>query len=116
MFRLEINGEPFPAPTEYMLGTEPVGRFERNANGALVGDLTAVKTKLSCRWGILSGTDYARLLTCANAYFVPVTYTSADGGVVTKEMAVQLQDASLKLHQNTEGTHWSGAACTLTER
>ena len=116
MFTLEINNTPFPAPADYALGMEPVGRFERNANGMLVGDLTAMKTRLSCAWGMLPGAEYARLYNAARGYFARVRFTGQDGEAAAMDMSVQLRDGALKLHREGDGLWWSGVACEFVER
>jgi len=116
MFTLEINNVHFPAPTEYALGLEPVGRFERNANGALVGDLTATKARLSCTWGMLAGADYARLFTAARGYFARVRFTGEDGVVSDLDMTVRLREGALKLHREDDALWWNGVGCEFTER
>ena len=116
VFVLEIHGEPFPAPTDYSLGTETIGRFERNANGSLIGDLTAVKTRLSCKWGMLLGADYKRLSAYAAGCFAMVRFMSQDGTPVEMEMSVQLQDGVLRLQREDDGIWWSGVGCEFVER
>jgi len=116
MFVLEINNSPFPAPAEYALGMEPVGKFERNANGALVGDLTAMKTRLSCAWGMLPGAEYARLYNAARNYFARVRFTGQDGAETELDMTVQLREGALKLHREGDELWWGGVACEFVER
>jgi len=116
MFTLRINDMAIPAPTDYSLGVEPVGKFERNANGKLVGDLTAVKTKISCRWGLISGKDYKKLCDCARGYFVMVRYTLQEGGRTEIEMSMRLQEGSISLHSEDDTVWWNGVGCEFVER
>ena len=116
MFTLKINDVLVSAPTEYSLGQEMVGRFERNANGSMVGDLTAVKVRISCRWGMLSGVEYKRLCEYAKAYFVRVRYTKADGTREEIEMAMRMQEGSISLHREDDSVWWSGVGCEFLER
>jgi len=114
MFVLTFNNEPFPAPTDYGLGKEPVGKFERNANGGLVGDLTAVKLRVTAAWGMLSGADYARLLGYVEDCFVSVTYTDPVGTPAVCDMHLRLNDGTLCL-ADTE-PRWQNVSVELLER
>ena len=114
MFTLAFNNEAFPAPTEYGLGKEPIGKFERNANGGLVGDLTAVKLRITAAWDMLSGADYARLLGYASDCFVAVTYTDPEGAATVCDMYVRLHDGGLCLVDAEP--RWQNVSVELAER
>lgn len=113
---LKINGIELPDPTDYKVDVEPVGHFERNANGYLVGDLIGVKTKISCAWAMLSDVYFEEILAAAAPYFVNVTYLDPQiNGLVTKEMILSPQSASLAVCR-AEEKWWANVSVAFTER
>ena len=88
---------------------EPIGRFERNANGGLVGDLTAAKARVSAKWHFLDAVEYQALLDAAAAYVAAVCYMTADGGTRTESMTIAIRDGALKLHDDGR-IRWGGVS------
>ncbi len=113
---IRINGTPFPNPSDYKVDIEPLGNFERNANGMMVGDLIAVKTKLGCSWAMLEGEYYALLINAVDPFFVKVTYLTPSGGYETKEMYSSPQSGQLALRTGNGEYWWKSVTCNLIER
>jgi hypothetical protein len=112
---LMINGKIFPDPDEYKMEIEPLGSFERNANGLLVGDLVAVKRKINCTWKILEGKYYSELIAAVLPFFIAVGYTLPGGESGKAEMYVSPQSGKLIFRKNGENW-WGGVTLSLIER
>ena len=113
---ITINGVAYPDPDSYKPSIEPLGEWERNANGVLVGDLIAYKTKLTLSWGMLSGQQFQRLLNAQKPFFVTVKYFDPrENGYTTGEFYASPQSGELAMRTKTE-TWWKGVAFNLIER
>ena len=111
-----IGSDRFPDPDEYIVDRENVGNFERNANGRMIGDLIAQKTKISCSWGLLENGLYQQLVKAAAPFFVSVTYYDPESnGYHTKDMVLSLKGGRLALKTGDQ-LYWSGASVQMTER
>ena len=111
-----INGVEYPDPISYKPSIEPLGEWERNANGTLVGDLIAYKMKLQLSWGMLEGEKFQALLQAQNPFFVTVTYWDPRvNGYNTGEFYASPQSGELALRTGTK-TFWKGVAFNLIER
>ena len=95
MAMITINGVELPGLSTYKVDTEPIGSFERNANGRMVGDLVAIKTKLNCTWNVLEDRYVDILRSAAMPFYVSVTYLDIDGAYSTKDMYTSPMSASL---------------------
>jgi hypothetical protein len=94
---------------------EPLGSFERNANGLLGGDLVAVKRKISCTWKLLEGGYYGALIAAVAPFFVTVVYTLPDGSSGTAMMYASPQSGKLVFRKDGEN-FWGGVTISLIER
>lgn len=115
MAMITIGGIEFPGLSDFKIDTEPLGSFERNAKGLLVGDLIAIKTKLNCKWATLDNEYLSKLRSAAAPFFVKVKYLDTDGSYVTKEMYPSPQSASLAFVRDGK-TVWKDVTINLIER
>lgn len=92
---LTVNKVAFPNPSEYGIDTEPMGMFERNAKGDLVGDYITTKVKIRCKWAYLHGTYVSMLHKAVAPFFCTVTFMDFTGGYGTYKMYASPQSASL---------------------
>ncbi len=114
MAMVTINGVELPGMREYKIDIEPLGSFERNANGKLVGDLIDIKTKISCSWEILEGKYVDMLMKAVKPFFIKVKYLDIDGSYKTKDMYTSPQSASLALMRNNK-MWWKSVSINLIE-
>lgn len=113
---LSVNDYNYPPPVSYRLELEPVGSFERNANGELVGDLVAVKRKLSCGFSMLADEDFQQLLAAVREYLVAVEFENPETGEsVSCDMYISLKGGSMALRSGGV-SYWSGVTCEFTEK
>jgi hypothetical protein len=93
---ISIGSAVLPAPTDYSVEEESIGRFERNAAGNLVGDLVAVKKRINCGWKMLEDSCFREILKAARGHFASVEfYDPATGESVISEMAVNARSGRL---------------------
>ena len=112
---ISINGTALPAPTTYKYDVEPIGVFERNAAGRMVGDKIGDKIKISCSWLMLPGEHYAAIIDSVKEFFINVTFTAPNGVQVTKEMYTSPQSGTLKLIEG-DGFWYQNVTCNFIER
>ena len=113
---ITVNGVAYPDPDSYKPSIEPLGEWERNANGDLVGDLIAYKAKLTMTWGVLDGEKFMLLLNAKNPFFVTVRYFDPRvNGYSTGEFYASPKSGELALRTPTQ-TFWKGVAFNLVER
>jgi hypothetical protein len=103
-----------PSPATYKIDTEPLGSFERNANGDMVGDIIAFKTKISCTWKCLTGAQVAAIKTVHYPFFQEITFLSDDGKTLTKTMYASPISVTSVLLKN--GVLYSDVSCNFVER
>jgi len=114
MAMITINGVALPGLSTYKVDTEPIGSFERNANGKMVGDLVAIKTKLNCTWDALEGRYVDILRSAVAPFYVTVTYLDIGGMYSTKNMYTSPMSASLAFVRGGI-TIWKGVTANLIE-
>lgn len=113
---ITVNGLAFPDPVEYKPDVEPLGSWERNANGNLVGDLVAYKAKLNLKWGILDGTQFSLLLSAVAPFFITVRYFDPRvNGYTTGEFYASSRSGTMVYRDETT-TKWKDVAFNLIER
>ena len=95
MAMVTINGIELPGLKKYKVDTEPIGHFERNSNGRMVGDLIAIKTKLNCTWEALEGRHADMIRAAVRPFYMSVTYLDLDGTYSTKDMYTSPQASEL---------------------
>lgn len=114
---ITVNGIAFPAPISYKPDIEPLGSWERNANGQLVGDLIAFKTKLNLSWGLLDGAQYSLLLAAVHPFFVTVKYLDPrTNSYTTGEFYASPRSGTLALRDESGTNWWKDVAFNLIER
>jgi len=86
---ISVRGVRLPAPDVYVVGQDVVGEFQRNANGGMVGDVVAVKAKLTVGWAMLDDASYKGILMQAEPEFVDVEYYCPRDGRVVKSMYIK---------------------------
>ena len=113
---LKINGTTFPNPTSFDVEVEPIGRFERNANGNMVGDLIGTKVKLGCEWALLEDEFFRQIFNAVKSHFVGVEFADPHTGqVVEKEMFLTPRAGSLAFEQGNK-KWWRGVKLVFVER
>lgn len=87
---LVIGGVQVKAPQEFSVGIQDIdGESGRDAQGNMYRDRVAVKAKLDCKWGPLSDSEAAVLLTSVKDSFFTVSYPDPElGGQSTKTFYV----------------------------
>lgn len=114
---ITVNGIPYPDPVSYKPDLEPLGTWERNANGLLVGDLIGYKVKLNLGWGMLSGELYSTLLAAVNPFFVAVRYLDPrTNGYSVGEFYASPRSGTLALRDEAGVNWWKDVAFNLIER
>lgn len=114
---ITVNGLAYPDPITYKPSMEPLGQWERNANGILVGDLVAYKIKLNITWGVLNGSQYQTLLAAVHPFFVTVQYLDPrTNGYSTGEFYASPRSGSLALRDEAGINWWQDVAFNLIER
>ncbi|MGL9969422.1 DUF6711 family protein [Enterococcus sp. DIV1420a] len=73
---LKINGISVRYPKEFAVGLQTIDADSsgRNANGEMVRDVIAEKTKLTMKWGPLSDSEVSSLLQSVKSSFFQVEY------------------------------------------
>ena len=73
---LQINGVTVKTPKEFSVSISDIDADSsgRNANGEMVRDVIAQKTKLSIKWGPLSDAEISDILQRINQQFFVVIY------------------------------------------
>jgi len=105
MALMVIDGVEFPQPTEFSVEVEPIGRFERNANGNMVGDLIGTKMNLGCEWVLIEDEYFRKILNAVKPHFVKVRFLDPHTGQdVEKEMFLSPRNGSLAFEEN--GRKW----------
>lgn len=113
---ITIDGIEYPDPDSYKPSIEPLGEWERNANGKLVGDLIGYKAKLTLTWGMLDGEKFQALLNAQNPFFVTVKYFDPRvNDYTTGEFYASPRSGEMALRTETQ-TWWRGVAFNLIER
>lgn len=75
MALLLINGVGMPEPASLVVSEEDIGKWERNANATMIGEIIATKAKIELSWSYLSAADLSKLLTAIKPTFFNATYT-----------------------------------------
>lgn len=76
MALLKINGvDVVPTPSDLNVGIQDGGKWERNANWTMIGEIIATKAKLDITWSYITPAQLSTLLTAMNTTFFTVTYT-----------------------------------------
>jgi hypothetical protein len=115
MAAISINGEAFPNVTSYKYDVEPIGQFERNANGKLVGDKITDKIKLSCAWDMIPGERYAKLIAKTAPFYLTVSFTTPDGSTDTRKMYPSPQSGQLLFITRLNEYWWKNVTCDFIE-
>jgi len=116
MTDLYIDGRRMPPPDAFGIGFEPLGAFERNANGNLVGDLVAVKATLTVSWKMMDDASFKLILGNTKPFFVSVDYYDPEvGGRVTKVMFARPTGGKVALDASG-GLWWRDVGCVFVER
>ena len=116
MAYISIGGQRLPSPDSYSVNYEPVGSFERNANGNMVGDLVAVKTHITLGWQMLDDVSFKRILSHVRPFFVNIEYYDPEAGArLEKIMYVQPGGGKVALGANNQ-FWWRDVGCVFIER
>ena len=111
-----IDGVALPAPDTYSLEFRPIGSFERNANGNLVGDLVTVKTAIAVGWRMLGDVDFKRILAHTKPFFANVEYYDPDAATrLQKLMHTIPGSGKIALDANGQ-VWWKDVTCVFIER
>ena len=116
MALLRVNGVEFPEPTAFDVQVEPIGRFERNANGNMVGDLIGMKIKLGCEWALISDEFFGLIVNLVKPHFVVVGFDDPHTGqAIEKEMFLVPWSGSLAF-EDMGRKWWKGVKVSFVER
>jgi len=111
-----IGGAALPAPDSFNLEYKPIGSFERNANGNLVGDLVAVKTSISMGWRMLDDASFKRILSHTKPFFANVEYYDPSIGSRQQKLMHTVPGGG-KIALDAAGqVWWRDVACVFIER
>jgi len=114
---ITVNGTAFPDPVQYDPSVEPIGNWDRNAKGYLVGDLVGYKAKLTLAWEFLTGVQFKMLINAVAPFFVTVKYwDAAEDGYSIKQFYASARSGKLALRRPDGSTVWKGCAFNLIER
>jgi len=111
-----IDGTALPAPDTYSLEYKPIGSFERNANGNMVGDLVAVKTAITAAWRMLDDASFKQILMHTKPFFANVEYYDPERGIRQMRL-MHTQPGSGKVALDAAGQlWWKDVSCVFIER
>ena len=111
-----IDGGRLPAPDTYSIDYEPIGSFERNANGNLVGDLVAVKTVIAVGWRMLDDASFKRILGHTKPFFANVEYYDPERGARLEKL-MHTKPGGGKVALDAAGVvWWKDVTCVFIER
>lgn len=74
MALIKVNGVTLPSPSEMSVGKMDLSKAERNANGLMLIERIASKTKLEMTWAYLTSSQARDLLLAVSPVFFTVTY------------------------------------------
>ncbi|MDR2649135.1 MAG: hypothetical protein LBB94_05385 [Clostridiales bacterium] len=116
MYVLKIDGAEYPQPDAYKVDVEPVGRWERNSEGMLVGDFVAYKTKLFATWGVLSGEQLSAILGGVDTFWLTIEYLDPrTNGYSTGTFYASPRSSPLIFQKNGK-TYWKDVSFNLIEQ
>jgi len=116
MTNINIDGAAIAAPDTFSIEFIPIGSFDRNANGNMVGDLVAVKTAIMAGWRMLGDADFKRLLAHVRPLFANVEYYDPDRGARrTKIMHTVPKGGKVALDAAGQ-VWWRDVTCVFIER
>ena len=116
MTRITINGVAMPSPDSYSLEYKPIGSFQRNANGNLVGDLVAVKAAIAVGWRMLDDTEFKRILTHMKPFFANVEYYDPQHGARQTRLMHTMPGSGKVALDGTGQLWWKDVSCVFVER
>ena len=116
MTRILIDGVLLPSPDSFGVEYKPIGSFERNANGNLVGDLVATKVALAVSWRMLDDADFKRVLAYAKPLFANVEYYDPADGARRQKLMHSVPGGG-KVAKDAGGQiWWKDVSCYFIER
>ena len=116
MTDIKIDGVALPSPDTYSLEYKPIGSFERNANGNLVGDLVAVKTVINIGWRMLGDADFKRILAHTKPFFANVEYYEPDEGARVQKLMHTMPGGGKVALDAAKKVWWKDVSCAFIER
>ena len=116
MTGITIDGGPLPAPDTCSVEYKPIGSFERNANGNLVGDLVAVKTVITLGWRMLDDASFKRILSHTEPFFANVEYYDPRRGARLQKMMHTTPKGGKVALDAAGQVWWKDVACVFVER
>jgi len=116
MALLKVNGVNLPEPTLFEVEVEPIGRFERNSNGNMVGDLIGTKVRLICEWAMIEDEFFRLIFNAILPHFVEVAfYDPHVGREVEKRMFLSPRGGGL-VFEGDGKKWWRGVKVAFMER
>lgn len=114
---LKINGVVIATPKAFQVEINDIdGETERNAQGDMIRDRIAVKTKINLEWGPLKNNEISTLLQSVSGVFFNVTYPDPyTGSNSTKTMYVGTRTAPM-YNYNDGNPKWESLRMSLIER
>ena len=116
MTRIIIEGTAMPSPDTYSLEYKPIGSFQRNANGNLVGDLVAVKAAIAVGWRMLADADFKRILAHTKPFFANVEYYDPQRGTRRTSLMHTMPGSGKVALDEAGRLWWKDVSCVFVER
>ena len=115
MFPLEVQSVNLPPPIVYNVGMMDISKAERNAQGDMVLDIIAVKTKIELEWGILTAAEVSTLFNLIKPTWFEVKYFDPETAELkTKTFYKGDRNTGAVLFQNGQPL-WKGTKVNFIE-
>ena len=116
----QIGDTVVKTPKEYTISQHTIDADStgRNANGEMIRDVVAQKTKLSCVWGPMTIIELQTILNLIQSPFFQITYIDSEIGIMTtKTFYCGDRDAtSYSWHPNFRNIIWKDTRVNFIER
>jgi len=116
MTGIVIDGVGLPAPDSFGVEYKPIGSFERNANGNLVGDLVATKTAVAAGWKMLDDAGFRRILAHTKPFFANVEYYDPERGARVRKLMHTVPGGGSVALDASGRVWWKDVSCVFIER
>lgn len=117
---LQFDGETIKTPKEFSVGISTIDADSsgRNANGEMVRDVIAQKTKLTIKWGPLSDSEISDILQRINQPFFVVIYPDPQIGRQRSKTfyAGDSTSPSYSWNDKFQAMKWQGLSVDLIEK
>lgn len=80
MTMLKVDGVVLPIPSGYIPSLEEISKAERNANGTMIKEVIAYKSKLEVTWKMLKQSEMTKLMNVKKKNFFQLEYIDLETG------------------------------------